>query len=342
MPCQTIGMRLVSPFLLLMILTPLAAQVRVDYRGIKAWIARAQVAPQRPASWEAASAATEGGQMAEASWGSFGDLISNLPPPPSPSHVEAFVKALRRADPTHLDTELAPLFPPLPGVMAEVKVVANGFPIWGDMYVRRFKVQDGSQVEDERGRLVILLNACLVAGPAYGKTPDDQATGALNVLRHEIFHVYYGTMREQDPRHKPDSALKPIESLLLTTQDEGIAHFLADQVDLRAKGFPAGRGEKALKDLEAALVSIREGKATSELLLNANQGPFWSKYAAISGMLFAFGVEKAQGAEGLKASLREGPASLIRRYMEATAHIPELPKPGPEVLAWSKALAELR
>jgi hypothetical protein len=256
--------------------------------------------------------------------------------------MNAFLQALRRADPTHLDAEVAALFPPLPGVMVEVKVVANGFPVWGDMYVRRFNFKDGSEVEAEIGRLAILLNACLVAGPNFGKTPEEQATEAMNVLRHEIFHVYYDTMRERDPRHKPDSALKPMEALLITTQNEGMAHFLADQVNLRAKGFPNGRGEKALKDLEAALVTIREGKATPELLLNANQGSFWSKYAAISGMLFAFGVEKAQGAEGLKASLREGPASLIRRYMDATARIPELPKPGPEVLAWSKALAELR
>ncbi|MBI1751144.1 MAG: hypothetical protein HY014_12685 [Acidobacteria bacterium] len=280
--------------------------------------------------------------MAEASWGSFGDLPAELPALPSPAHMEAFLQALHRADPTHLDAELAPLFPPLPGLKVEVKVVANGFPVWGDMYVRRFSLRDGSQVEDEQGRLVILLNACLVAGRSYGETSEAQAAGAMNVLRHEVFHICYGTLRERDPRHTQDSALTPAESLLLTTQNEGMGHFLADQAKLRAKGFPAERAERALKDLEAALLAIRQGKATPKLLLDANQGPFWSKYAAISGMLFAYGVDRAQGAEGLKASLREGPAALVRRYMEAADRLPELPKPGPEVVAWSKALAGLR
>lgn len=320
----------------------LGAQVVADFSGAEAWLARAKDAPERPASWEAASAATDGGRMAEASWHGFGPLPAVLPVLPKPKDLAAFLAALKAQDLGAVAREVAPLFPAMAAPEVQIKIVANGFPVWGDLYVRRFKTLQGRATEDEGGTPAILMNACLVAGPNYGATPEAQAVQAMEVIRHEVFHVFFDTFRSANPRCKANAELKPAEDLLLTTQNEGIAHYLADQKRLRGQGFPPGKGERALEALETALIAIREGRADEALLLRANTGPFWDKYAAIAGMLFAYGLEADQGLEGLRGSLRDGPASLVLRYQEAASRHSGWPQPGPATLAWARALAGLR
>lgn len=322
-------------WLILCLPMALHAQMTVDVSGAEAWLARAKDAPQRPVCWEAASAATEGGQMAEAAWSSFGAPPPENPATPRPADLAAFLSALKGRDLPSLERDVASLFPSMAGPAVQIKVVANGHP-WGDMYVRRFKVTQGRISEDENGKPAILLNACLVAGPNYGATPEEQADHALDVLRHEVFHLYFDAYRAGRSGGKKGPDLKPAEDLLLTTQNEGIAHFLADRKRLHAEGFPPHRGEKALKDLEEALAAIRGNRIGADQLQNANEGPYWEKYAAISGMLFAYGVEMDQGLEGLRDSIREGPASLVIRYGIACARHPALPKPGPGILAWAQ------
>ena len=335
-------MHIHSLILAMTLLGPLWGQVQVDYGGVDAWLARAKAAPQRSASWEAASAATEGGQMAEAAWGSFGPLPSEWPAPANPEHLQAFVAALRHLEVASVAKDVIPYFPAMAAVEVRVKVVANGFPVWGDMYVRRYRRVQGGMVLDEQGQLAIVVHAGLVAGSNYGTSAELQALGALQVIRHEVFHVYFDEYRRRTPGCKGSEQLSASEELLLTLQNEGFAHYLADRSSLTAQGFPKGRGEQALQDLEAALVALRGQTASPELLLAANEGPFWSKYAAISGMLFTYGVAKAEGDAGLKACILAGPASLISHYVAASVGLPELPKPGPETLAWAKVLGSLR
>jgi hypothetical protein len=315
------------------------AKVQVDRSALTAWLEASKLHPNDPSLWEAASASTPGGKMAEASRSSFGNLPDTLPKSPSPDRVIALADAIAHWDVEKLNRDVSQLFPPLPDQVAKIYVVANGSE-WGDMYQRAFIWKNGTPVLEDHGEPVILLNALLVAA-TYKGDPGEQARSAYNVVRHELFHVFYARYQASDIRwQRLKYPLTAESKLMVLIQNEGIAHFLADRDVLLQKGFPKEHGEKALRDLESAVIAIREKRATEDLLTKADTGPFWDKYGAISGMLFAYGAEKTFGRQALKNSIQQGPWSLVLMYADAARQQPEFPQPSMVLVNWARSFKD--
>lgn len=210
------------------------AKVQVDCSALTAWLEASRLHPNDPSLWEAASASTPGGKMAEASRSSFGNLPDTFPKSPSPDHVIALADAIARWDVEKLNRDVSQLFQPFPDQVAKMYVVANGVPVWGDMYQRAFIWNNGTPVLDNHGEPVILINALLVAA-TYKGDPGEQARSAYNVVRHELFHVFYARYQASDNRwQRVKYPLAPESQLLVLIQNEGIAHFLADRDGLGA------------------------------------------------------------------------------------------------------------
>ncbi|WP_417067174.1 DUF5700 domain-containing putative Zn-dependent protease [Niveibacterium terrae] len=311
--------------------------VLIDASALQAWLAASELHPDDPSVWNAASAATTGGRMAQAAIPSFGAVPKEKVAKPSRERVAALAVEISKWDVGALVRDVAGLFPPMPDRTAKVYVVANGIPVWADMYQRNFVFRNGDPLlSDEEGEPVILVNALLIS-TLYKGDAKTVAKDCYQVLRHELFHVFYAWYQASEPRR---TALKhprsQEEEMLDLTLNEGIAHFLASRDSLMREGFPVERAKKALRDLENALTAIDNGSATERLISQANLGPYWDKYAAISGMLFAYGIEKAQGEAGLKAVIAQGPASLLLNYARASGFNTELPRLSPALLAWAE------
>ncbi len=129
---------------------------------------------------------------------------------------------------------------------------------------------------------------------------------------------------------------------MLTVLDEGIAHFVGDRHRLVKDGFPVDRAKKAVTALADAVQRLRSLPADSAesaaILRSANQGRYWNKFGSISGMLFAYGVFRTDGIEGLRESARCGPGHFLASYDRAAAGqagLPALPK---QILDESKHL----
>lgn len=311
--------------------------VQVDSSALKAWLAASERHPEDPSAGASASAATMGGRMAQAAIASFGDYPKETTTAPSRERVAALAAEIDKWDVDALIHDVAGLFPSMPGREAKVYVVANGIPVWADMYQRNFVIRNDEPILSENdGEPAILVNALLIS-TLYKGDAKTQARDSYQVLRHELFHVFYAWYQASEPRR---TALKyPLSreaEMLDLTLDEGIAHFLASRDSLKRNGFPIDRARKALRDLEDALAAIDNGSASERLIAQANLGPYWDKYAAISGMLFAYGVEKAQGEAGLKAVIEQGPASLVLNYAKTSGLNTELPRLSPALLAWAE------
>ena len=311
-------------------------RVEFNFAGIDAWLKCEQRSTDVLAyGCYRASAETEGGRLAEVAIPSFGTVPGKRADDASAARVAALTATLRSLSVDDLDAEAAALFPPQSGVV-RIYVVGNGVPVWGDMYERNFAhLHDHPQLDDT-GEPVILINARLVAG-LYSDDAAKQKATASQVLRHELFHIHYAWFRAQDSRWRAiASTMNADQQLLLLVQDEGIAHFLASREEWRSQGFPKARGEKALAELAKAIAEIHAGKPTKAILQNANEGSYWDKFGAISGALFAYGVEKHEGAAGLKTSLREGPPSLLLQYDRAAQQDVTLPPLPASLLEWAE------
>ena len=318
--------------------TSVAAQqnrVEFNFAGIDAWLNCEQKSTDVLAhACYRASAETEGGRLAEVAIPSFGIVPGKRADEAPTVKVAALATTLRSLAVDDLDAEAAALFPPQSGVV-RIYVVGNGVPVWGDMYERNFAhLHDHPQLDDA-GEPVILINARVVAG-LYSDDAAKQKATASQVLRHELFHIHYAWFRTQDPRWRTLTDLNADQKLLLLVQDEGIAHFLASREEWRSQGFPKKRGEKALADLAQAIAALDAGKPSEAILQQANEGSYWDKFGAISGALFAYGVEKHEGAAGLKTSLREGPPSLLLQYDRAARQDVTLPPLPASLLNWAE------
>ncbi|MTJ83820.1 MAG: hypothetical protein F8N37_22770 [Telmatospirillum sp.] len=311
------------------------AGITLDTAGADAWIACMEAGKTAPDSCEAGSASTLGGQLAELAIPTFGSLPAERPADPPVERVAALRTAIRGWDIGALAADIAGLFPPQEPFPIRIFLVGNGVPVWGDMYVRTYAFDGGKPRLDDAGEPIILINARLNA--AYPGSAESLAKDTRDVVRHELFHVVFSRFRSRDPGWRRLDAPDRDSQLLLMVEDEGIAHFLAMQDQWRQNGFPEKRATAALSALTAAVEAISAGTATEETLQKANEGPFWEKYGAISGALFAYGIDKTAGEEGLRRSLIEGPASFILRYDAATAADPALPPLPDRLRRWANA-----
>jgi hypothetical protein len=310
--------------------------IKFNFAGIDAWLDCEQKATDVLApSCYRASAQTDGGKLAELAIPSFGAVPDKHTDDAPIAKVAALTAALRGLPIKDLDMAAAALFPPQNGTV-RIYVVGNGIPVWGDMYERNFAHLPGHPQLDDAGEPVILINARLAAA-LYSGDAVEQKTTASQVLRHELFHIHYAWFRLQDPRWRAIASTMNVDrQLLLLVQDEGIAHFLASREEWHSKGFPKERGEKALADLAQAVAEIHAGKPSGAILQRANEGSYWEKFGAISGALFAYGVEKHEGAAGLKTSLHEGPPSLLLQYDRAARQDVTLPPLPASLLNWAE------
>lgn len=292
-------------------------------------------APPRAEVCAARSEATPGGVLAALARPTFGPQPADIPPPPEAASVRALAIAMQGWDMAALAHDAGGYFPPQAEHTARIYLVANGAPVHSDMYVRRYVWNNGKpQLDENAGEPVMLIDARQVAG--YGNEKASAADVAKNVVRHEMFHIYYAWYRAADPRWQKHGRLNAQEELLLDIQDEGIAHLLASP-QWRDGGFPVDRGARAMDTLAKTITAFALNRVTDEMLQNANQGPFWEKYGAISGALFAAGIEKVYGDDGLRRSLREGPVAFILAYEAATQQDPSLPPLRGEIRTWALA-----
>jgi hypothetical protein len=303
----------------------LGATVALDTKGAEGWLACTEAA--RPAAdCNAASAVTEGGVLAELAIPTFGTLPKDHPADPTAADAKALLEEIKHWPLDSLTSEISALFPRLRPHTARVFIVGSGAHDWADAYVRNYRFNAGKPALDDNGEPIILINLRLMA--KYKGSTAERAAIVRDILRHELFHIHFAWARSANPHWMAHLPLTPEQDLLLSIEDEGIAHFLASEDQWRAKGFPRNRADKALADLTAAVQAVEAGKASEELLLAANQGPFWDKYGSISGALFAYGIDKAFGSAGLKDCLDRGPAAFILKYNEASqsdASLPPLP-----------------
>jgi hypothetical protein len=313
----------------------------IDFAGVDAWLACLHRTPVDLPGCGRVAEQTTGGIIARLAEASFGDE----PPPAIPSvsadRVAKLVAEMRAWHSDGIIAEVQGYLPQPARTTIDARVVANGHP-WGDAYVRTIKQDAAGPMLSPDGEPVILFNAVVIAA-TYPGTPEEQAADALGVLKHETFHALFHRYREGAPswRQLPQQ-LDPAGQLLLTVLDEGIAHFIGDRSRLLKDGFPADRGKKAIGALDAAMQRLRALPADSSeskaLLQSANQGRYWNKFGSISGMLFAYGVFRADGMEGLREAVRCGPGRLLASYARAAASHADLLPLSKQILDEAKRL----
>jgi len=313
----------------------------LDFTGVDAWLACLHRTPGDVPACGHAAQQTTGGTIARMAEATFG----KEPPPAIPSvsadRVAQLVDEMRAWHPDSIIAEVQGYLPQPVDARIGAHVVANGHP-WGDAYVRAVKQGVTGPALSPDGEPVILFNAVVIAA-TYPGTPEEQAADALEVLKHEAFHALFHKYRESAPSwRKLPQHLDPAEQLLLTVLDEGIAHFVGDRSRLLKEGFPSERGKNAVGGLDAAMQRLRALPASSSeseaLLQSANQGRYWDKFGSISGMLFAYGVFRTDGIDGLRDAVRCGPEYLLARYAQAAAIHADLPPLPRQVLDEAKRL----
>jgi len=306
--------------------------VTIVFAAVDAWLACAQ--RQSPARCLQASEATPGGQIALLAVETFG---TRTKPSVAPSRdaVATLVHGMKAWKAADLWADAASYLPRTVSGTIRVFVVGNGHPL-GDGYVRRVRFQGPQATLAPDGEPVIILNALLLA-----RVP---AQALLGGMKHEIFHVLSEWYRRADPAWRR-APLRPTpdQELLLLVLEEGIAHFVDRGPRLMREGFPPGEAKKALAQLADAVRQLRPSSnrtpAAKALLSAATTGTYWDKYGSISGMFVAYGVYRAFGVEGLRESMRCGPARLFQLYDAAMASVPGLVALPPEVSGWSGGIS---
>jgi hypothetical protein len=122
----------------------------------------------------------------------------------------------------------------------------------------------------------------------------------------------------------------PLVALQILVLNEGIAHFIAREDQLQREGFPRARADASLAALARAwerLTAAPDGSPEARAILRtASEGSYWDKYGSITGMLFAYGVARGFGSDGLQQAVRCGPGRLVALYDDAAARWSELPR----------------
>lgn len=292
--------------------------VRIDFRAAHAYLACAESGETECA---ARSAATPGGQVAEAARASFGEEPADRKPEAASSAVAGLVAEMKRWP--DVGAAVSDWLPEPPRESVQVYVVANGHG-WGDAYTR-------SATSGER---VAILNAERIAA-GYRGGAADQAASALGVLKHEVFHVMFRRYTAAEPRWRTLEGAGAEADLAWLVVNEGVAHLVdgeaARKPDFLLKAAPA------LSRLSEAALALREGRGNpEEVLRGASQGKFWEKFGSVSGFLMAWAVHQQHGVQGVREVVRCGPGRLVWRYQaaeKARADLPPLPEP---LLKWAE------
>lgn len=279
--------------------------LNIDFQAAEAWLSA-------PAGMrDAVSSRTLGGRVAASALPTFGPIPGYTSV--TTEGVSQLLSEMKSWGSSPAD--LTGLFPNLESAPIRVFVVATGHPN-GDAYVRQVNFSPEGPELSEAGEPVVILNANIIAQTYPGKA-EDQARDALGVLRHEIFHVLYARYKMTPEGSSRKASLTPEGDLWELVLDEGIGHFLDMGTQFQKEGFPRERAETAVRRLIQAQRLLQDSPnsgMTETLLREANQGKYWDKYGAISGMLFAYVVYQESGMEGLRAAIQEGPHRLMRDY----------------------------
>lgn len=154
----------------------------------------------------------------------------------------------------------------------------------GDAYVR----EDTAFPE-------ICVNLAVVAR-FYGKDNDERWRELLQVLEHELFHVYFARYRARSQYWQYFmTALTPYREAQLILLNEGVAHFIGHRD--RIPKYLAERKDglrKTLDDCRKAMDRLASPNLDAEeahkIILRGTVGEFFTKYLSISGMLGAHAI----------------------------------------------------
>ncbi len=165
------------------------------------------------------------------------------------------------------------------------------------------KPYDAVVREDQAGMRCIILD--LVRLCTYADSLEELDFIAADFLTHELSHVL---MSQKYPYSKQIPKVNVLKQLVF---DEGIAHFLSYQEDVLSVDWHTdkmnNRRDSVYQKLRYYLT--QEQELTADAFLNANTGPFWDKYASISGM-FAV-VSYCEHGGKLEDLLEKGPTALL-------------------------------
>jgi len=123
----------------------------------------------------------------------------------------------------------------------------------------------------------------LVHFAAYMQSGSDLRMIARKMLTHEFAH----TCLHEKYTDRPD--LPYVARLNYIAFDEGFAHYLSFGEDIAGIDFSSaeysGKYASARAKLKDAL-QVDDPQTQAELLISSNSGPYWEKFAAISGFLY--------------------------------------------------------
>lgn len=159
-----------------------------------------------------------------------------------------------------------------------------------------------AMVMEHEGKSYVIFD--LIRFHEYKVLGQDMRKITRQLITHETSHV---CLQKRYPVPETGSFR---DKLAHTVFDEGFAHLLAYQEDIRSYDFTslyqAHHGANDLK-LKAAFKE-RDEKKQKALLLRASSGPYWEKFGAVSGKLFL-----AAHLEELKDLYEGGVEHLIMR-----------------------------
>ena len=164
------------------------------------------------------------------------------------------------------------------------------------------KPYDGVVREDQSGMRCIILD--LVRLCTYADYLEELDFIAADFLTHELSHVL---MSQKYPYSKHQLEVEVLKQLVF---DEGIAHFLSYKEDVLSIDWHTDQMNNRRESVYQKLhYYLQQEYLTPKAFSQANTGPFWDKYASISGM-FAVISYCEQGGK-LEKLLDKGPNALI-------------------------------
>lgn len=199
----------------------------------------------------------------------------------------AALKALTEKFNANGDPLVSQIFSPLHGARKfEIQIVlTSGFPHPYDAWTAQYK-----------SRHTIFLNTTVW-------DREKLLRAGFGIIKHEIAHVLLAPLLKT-PKH--DDAIERLDHIVV---NEGIAHYIGYSKD-RSALITENRQKwiEAEATLAKSMDELRDGTLSEsrrqEILKTANTGPFWKKYAAISGMFRAAKRYEKSGAQGLIEAVR--------------------------------------
>lgn len=169
--------------------------------------------------------------------------------------------------------------------------------------------------QDREGNKSIIFDLARIG--SYSKDINEIEEIIISLITHEVAHIYIG--KEYKYPSMEDSIYNILQHIVF---DEGIAHFLSFNRDLLSLDWYTedmlDRREKAyltlLNNLNNNLKDMKK-----EIITKADTGPYWEKFAAISGLFGIYDYYNSHSKD--LACFREifegGPKFLLEFIMES-------------------------